>query len=72
MHMRIHVFERLKLCQGQELAPMHSEVAQWLHPEGILLTHKKASLEHEGSVFLQNFMNHSPRNMVSHPRRLKF
>ena len=32
--------EMLKLCQVQELAPMHSEVAQWLYPEGILLTEK--------------------------------
>ena len=60
----------LKLFQLQEQAPIHSEAAQWLHPEGFLLTQKKSSIEYKGSVFLQNFMNHSPRNMVSHPRRL--
>jgi len=32
--------EMLKLFQVQELAPMHSEVGHWLHPEGILLTEK--------------------------------
>jgi hypothetical protein len=42
----------LKSLQVQELAPMHSEDTQWLHPEGFLLTQKKSSLEHEGSVFL--------------------
>ena len=60
----------LKLFQVQEWAPIHSEAAHCLHPERFLLTQKKSSLEHEVGVFLQNFMNHAPRNMASHPRRL--
>ena len=52
------------------MALLHSETAQLLHPEGFLLMQKKLSLEHEGSVFLQYFMNHWPRNMVLHTRRL--
>ena len=48
----------LKMCQVQEWALIHFEAAQWLHSERDLLTHKKSSLHHEISVFLQNFMNH--------------
>ena len=55
----------LKMCQVQEWALIHFEAAQWLHSERDLLTHKKSSLHHEISVFLQNFMNHSTRNTVS-------
>jgi len=59
----------LKLLRVQELAPIHSEAAHCLHPEGFLLT-QKSHLVHDDSVFLQNVMIRSPRNMVSHPRRL--
>jgi len=43
MHMRICVFWDVKLCQMREWAFIHSEAAQWLHPEGCLLTQKKSS-----------------------------
>jgi len=68
--MRIYVFRDVKTVSSAGMGHAHSEVAQWLRPEGFLLTQKMSSLENEVCVSLQNFINHSPRNMVSHPRRL--
>jgi hypothetical protein len=68
--MRICVFWDGKTVSSAGMAPFHSETGQWLHPEDFLFTRNKLSLKHEGSVFLQYFMNHWPRNMVSHTRSL--